>query len=124
VDGAHQVDVDHPAPVLERRRLDGRGVADAGIVVEDVDRPGRGEYPLGEPLDRAGVGDVERIGGGDAAPGLDLARTRSAASPSRSLAWTLAPSRPNSSAVARPIPDPAPVITTTAPENSAIAAGP
>ena len=55
VDGPHEVDIDHPAPVLERRLLDRPAVADAGVVVEDVDGAVGGEHPLGE------LGDGEEL---------------------------------------------------------------
>src|SRR4051794_14485673 len=47
--------------------------------------------------------------------------TDSALSPSMSAAWTVAPRRPSSSAVERPIPEPAPVTTAVWPANSGIA---
>src|SRR3954471_3923930 len=47
------------------------------------------------------------------------AATASALPRSMSAAWTVAPRRPKSSAVERPIPEPAPVTTTVWPANSA-----
>ena len=39
VDDAHEVDLDQPAPVLQRRVDDRPGVADAGVVEQQVDGP-------------------------------------------------------------------------------------
>jgi hypothetical protein len=51
-------------------------VADAGVVVEDVDAAVGLEDRRGKRLDRIRVGDVERVGDGAAPGGLDLPRDR------------------------------------------------
>ena len=37
VHDAHQVDVDHPAPIIDRDLVDAAATCDAGIVADDMD---------------------------------------------------------------------------------------
>ncbi len=68
---AQQVHADHALPVFDRGRLDVAGVADARVVVQDVDATRLAEHLLGERLDCIGVRHVELVGGGPPARGLD-----------------------------------------------------
>ncbi len=53
VHDAHQIDVDDPAPRVERNGVDAAAAADAGVIAEDVDcaeglqRPGGGALHAG-----------------------------------------------------------------------------
>src|SRR5258708_12379018 len=58
VQHAHQIDVEHPAPVVERDQVDAATGGDAGIVADDVDVAERVECGLRGALDAGGVGDV------------------------------------------------------------------
>ena len=55
---AHQVDVDHPAPVVERDVIDAAAGGDAGIVADHMDVAERREGGLRRALDAGGVRDV------------------------------------------------------------------
>ena len=71
VQHAHQVDVEHPSPVVERDVVDAAAGGDAGIVADHMDISERLEGRLGRALDAGGIGDVA----GDAAHvGPDIAQ--------------------------------------------------
>ena len=68
-DHRHDVDVEHPAPVVERVVEEGPGAVDAGVVDEGVDRTAERLLALLDQLcDRGVVGDVaphgHRLGSG------------------------------------------------------------
>ena len=67
VQHAHQVDVDHPAPVVERDMVDAAAGGDAGIVADHMD--------VAEPLERRLRGALDAFGIGDVADGaVDVGR--------------------------------------------------
>jgi hypothetical protein len=85
-------------------------MTDAGVVVEHVHASVGLEHLRGQRVDGAGVA---------VPPAATMpSRTTSADSPSRSATCTFAPSRANSCALDRPMPEPAPVTTTIFPPNS------
>ena len=86
---------------------------EACIVDHDVDRPEFGPDLLDRGDDRVGVGDVEHDAARRAAGVRMRSTTASTRSRLRSVTATLAPSSANRKAVARPMPDAAPVMTTT-----------
>ncbi len=67
VDDSAEVDIEHPVVFVGGRIEEHPGVADAGIVDDDVGNTVRGTDLIGEPFDRVGVGDVERVRVSDAA---------------------------------------------------------
>ena len=71
VHDAHEVDVDERPPVLEGGVGDRTGVADAGVVEQQVERAA-GEDLLGQRLHRRRVGHVDGVRDGGAAGGPDL----------------------------------------------------
>jgi hypothetical protein len=96
--------------ILVPIRFDIAGMADSGVVVQDVD-PAVGIVDgLGEGLESGWVRDVHGMGFRAAAGRADLRATASAAA-FRSARSILAPRAARSPAVAVPIPDPAPVMT-------------
>jgi phosphoglycolate phosphatase len=58
VQHAHQIDVEHPAPVVERDQVDAAAGGDAGIVADDMDIAERVERGFRGALDACGIGDV------------------------------------------------------------------
>ena len=94
-------------------RLDGADVGDAGVVDQDIDAAGGIGDALDGGLDGCGIGDVAAEGFGGARPAwpaavMDFAVSAAAAS-SRSRAKTRAPCAAKVWAIARPMPEPAPV---------------
>ncbi|CNV20531.1 Uncharacterised protein [Mycobacterium tuberculosis] len=69
---AAQVDGQHPVELLSRGVQEPTRLADAGVVDDNVGDPVFGADPLGECLDRLGVGHVEHIGVRDATTCGDL----------------------------------------------------
>ena len=63
VQDAHQVDIEHPSPIVERDVVDAAGGGDTGIVANHMDIPECLKCGVGRVLDADGVGDVT----GDAA---------------------------------------------------------
>jgi len=63
VQHAQQIDVDHPAPIVEREGLDAAGGRDAGIVADHMDVAECIECRLRRARDAVGIGDIA----GDAA---------------------------------------------------------
>ena len=55
---AHQIDVEHPSPVVERDVVDAAGRGDTGIVADHMDISERLERGFRRALDADGVGDV------------------------------------------------------------------
>jgi phosphoglycolate phosphatase len=58
VDHAHQVDVDHPAPIVDRDMVDAAACGDTGIIAEDVDFAEGGKGRVGGAFDLIGIGDI------------------------------------------------------------------
>ena len=55
---AHQIDVEHPTPIVERDVVDAAGGRDAGIVADHMDVAERLDRLLGRAIDTGGIGDV------------------------------------------------------------------
>ncbi len=110
----HHVDIEHLPPLVDGR-VDAAEDEDRRVVDQDVDRA-KGRDRLGRhPRDARLVGDVRPDEQRPAAGLLDAFGGVRPVDSSRSAITTAAPSSANSSAVARPIPAPAPVITATFP---------
>ena len=58
VNHAHQVDVDHPAPIIQRDVVDAAAGRDAGIVADDMHVAERIERGLRRALDAFRVGHI------------------------------------------------------------------
>jgi hypothetical protein len=58
VQDTHQVDVDHPAPAVERDCIDATSSGDPGIVAQHVDIAERRERLLGRLGDACRIGDI------------------------------------------------------------------
>ena len=58
VEHAHQVDVDHPSPIIQRDVVDAAAGSDTGIVAHHMHMPERVECGLRRALDACGVGDI------------------------------------------------------------------
>ena len=58
VQHAHQVDVDHPSPIIERDVVDAAAGGDAGIVADHMHIPERIERGLRRALDACRVGHI------------------------------------------------------------------
>ena len=106
VDRAHQVHVDHRAPVAVLERLDRSPGGDPGHVHDHLGRRRRCYRPLGHRRDRLMVGDV----GGFGEQHLAAAGAASAAVCPRASAWmSVSISRPPRAAVARAVARPMPL---------------
>ena len=55
---AHQVDVEHPAPGVERDVVDAAAAGDTGIVADHMDMAEGGVGCVGRMLDAGGIGNV------------------------------------------------------------------
>ena len=115
VDDTPEVDVHDALEVLELRAFDVAGEGDAGIVDDDVDGTEGRRDVIGIAQHMLALGDVEVIGTRLAPDGLDESPVSSSPASSTSLIASRAPRRPTLTASARPIPEPAPVTTTTWP---------
>ena len=58
VQHAHQIDVDHPSPIVERDVVDAAAGGDAGIVADHMDLAERLERRLRGALDARRIGDI------------------------------------------------------------------
>ena len=119
---AEVVDLHRPLVVVEAVVGEADRAADraAGVVDEDVDPAVVGEDLVGHPLDVLGVGHVAAVDVGDPAGGLDLLPWSPRACPSSGRrAAPCAPASATLTAVALPIPEEAPVISTTLPRTAA-----
>ena len=111
MDNALQVDADEPVPIVERVSRKLPPSRDARVVDDDVrsgcDRVDR----AGERRHLRAIGDVDAAE--DKLAVTELGRERVERARSRSRPRSVAPCFANNRAVARPIPLPAPVMTTT-----------
>ena len=118
VEDPGEVDGDEAGPLVERGLVDVADGAGAGVVEEQREAPHRLGGVLERRLETFVVGDVDAV-----RVAVDLlGDTVDAASPSMSSTATCAPSAAIRRAVARPIPDPPPVIAARCPSSIPIGA--
>jgi hypothetical protein len=114
VEGAFQVRVQHDVPVFRRHAHAEAVAGQAGVIYQDIDAREVGEDLLRERFDCAVVGDIDGVSFREPANfELISSAVRSAFVSVRLTTATRAPSLANRTAIAWPIPRPAPVTMAT-----------